>query len=147
MRVSLFKAAIPFVWLLSGCEFGQTPAPVNPQPSVVPTPALPKPSVSVDQLTISDLKLRKSTSIPVTGDLRPLWRVHGRVLNKSAYTVKSMRLLVQLWTKQEFSDSAVFTLKTEIPPGAVRSFEQEIHLSPPAAAWDWDCQISSVEAE
>jgi muconolactone delta-isomerase len=124
-----------------------TPEHVRPQQSVVVKSAPVKPAVSVDQLRVSDLRLRQSNSIPVTGDLRPLWRVHGRILNNSIYTIKSVRLLVRLWTKQEFSDSAVFELKTEIPSGAVQSFEQEIHLSPPAAAWNWDCRVASAETE
>jgi hypothetical protein len=130
---------------------------VNPsktaaEPSAAPAKPIPaepiprEPALNSEDLTFSDLMIQPSPNISVAGDLRPLWRVQGRIHNRSPYTIKSVRLLVHVWTKVERSDSAIFELKTEIPPGEVQSFGQDIHLSPPEGDWSWDCHTTSVEA-
>jgi hypothetical protein len=147
MKASVFMAiAISVLWQSSGCDL-EKPAPTAAplQPAVSAAPA--RPIVIPDQITFSDLWMRQSSITAITGDLRPFWRVHGRLGNASPYTVTSLRLVVQIWSNNEMKDSAVFELKAEVPPGAVQSFEQQIHLSPPNGKWNWNIEAVSVEAE
>jgi hypothetical protein len=120
----------------------------TPKPTAaVVTPEPEHPTVGSNQMVLSDTWIRESTKIPLSGDLRSLWRVHGRIQNNSAYTLKTVRLVVRIWTKKEFVDTAVFEVKTDILPNTIQSFEQEVHLSMPAANWGWDCQPVLAQTE
>jgi hypothetical protein len=126
----------------SGCNLTQ------PQAATVPAkPAPVKPFVGPDQLYCSDFGIQKSPNSPIFGDLRPFYRVQGRIQNNSQYTVTGMRLVVKVWTVGGMKDSAVLNLKTDILPGEAQTFKQEIQLSPPPGKWNWSYFFQSVEAE
>lgn len=134
---------------LLGCHSEHPPQqPEAGKPSAEAISAtLPKPFIYPYDLELSDLWIRPSANIPVTGDLRPLWRVHGRISNRSHYSATRVKLEVQIWTETEMVDSAVLEIKAEILPGATRSFEQEVHLAPPKGKWEWDCLRIEVDAQ
>jgi hypothetical protein len=99
-----------------GCEPTQPAAP----PAVAAAPA--KPIVMPTQLEFSDLGMQKSAKFSINGDLRPFWRVQGRIQNHSPYaTVTGVRLFISVWGTDGKQDSAVLDLKTNIACQVKRS--------------------------
>jgi hypothetical protein len=134
--------AVSLLWQSVGCEPTQPAAP----PAVAAAPA--KPIVMPTQLEFSDLGMQKSAKFSINGDLRPFWRVQGRIQNHSPYaTVTGVRLFISVWGTDGKQDSAVLDLKTNILPGQTQSFVQECQLLPPPGKWNWQYEALSVEAE
>jgi hypothetical protein len=152
---------IPFFLLccvLLGCEMEKSSQPAKTQAETLAAPATEKGHINVEDLQVSDLWMRKSEVAPITGDLRPLYRVHGRIQNLAYYTATRIKLQVEVWVpyapprnmrtapKAEMVDSAVLEIESEILPGTTQSFEQQIHIAPPSGHWDWRCQAIEVDA-
>jgi hypothetical protein len=146
------------VGFLFGCGAEQPFQPPEKQAaSGTASPAVQTPFIYPKELEVSDLWMRQSNITPITGDVRPFWRVHGKIRNSSNYSATRVKLVVHIWVpmappvplgmKTEMVDSGVLEIKSEILPGAVQTFEQEIHLAPPNGKWDWLCQPIEVDAE
>jgi hypothetical protein len=134
------------VSLLASCGCESQPA--VPQQTTVAAAAAPaKPVVTTAQLEFSDLEMRRSSKFSINGDLRPFYRVSGRIQNNSPYTVTAVRFFVQVWTANGKQDSAVLNLKTNILPSEAQTFMQDIQLLPPPGKWNWQYEALSVEAE
>ena len=141
---ALFMAIAVFLPWAGGCE-SQPAAPQHPTLAAATTPV--KPIVVPSQLEFSGLSMQKSSKFSINGDLRPFYRVAGRIQNNSPYTVTAVRFFVQVWTANGKQDSAVLNLKTDILPSEAQTFEQEIQLLPPPGKWNWQYEALSVEAE
>jgi hypothetical protein len=128
---------------VGGCDS----EPIARQPVAVAAATPARPIVTTDQLAFSGLSMQKSSKFSVSGDLRPFYRVAGRIGNNSPSTVIAVRLLVQVWTPNGKQDSAVLNIKTNILPSEAQTFEQEIQLLPPPGKWNWQYEALSIEAE
>jgi hypothetical protein len=142
MKAMFMAIAVSLLWA-GGCES----EPGAPQPTVAAAAVPAKPIVAPFELEFSNLTMQKSSKFSISGDLRPFYRVAGRIQNNSAYTVIAVRVLVQVSTANGKQDSAVLNLKTYILPTEAQTFEQEIQLLPPPGKWSWQYEALSVEAE
>ena len=127
-----------------GCDVKVTPT--EPISKVAAAPA-PKPVIRPEQLGVSDFSLRLSSTIPVTGDLRPLYLVAGRIQNNSPYTLTGIRLVVEIWNAKGMKDSAILDLKMNILTGEAQTFAQNVHLLPPPGKWNWSYFAQSIDCE
>jgi hypothetical protein len=81
-----------------------------------------------------------------THDLRPLYPVTGRIRNNSTFTARSLRVRISvLDTTMKEVDGTELDIKTPIPPGSVRAFDQQIQIMPPGGKWTWNYDVVSVE--
>jgi hypothetical protein len=139
---------------LSGCDFKVTPAEAISK--AVASPQAPKvefqPVVQPADLIGSDFVLRKSSSVPLTGDLRPIYIISGRIGNTSHFTVTKLRILVSVYARSkeavnEKLDSAFVDIDMEIPPGEAQSFARSFHIQPPSGKWNWDYYTEAIAAK
>jgi hypothetical protein len=141
MKVMFMAIAVSLLYV-DGCDS----QPAGPQqPPVAAAPA--QPIVTPSQLEVSGVVIQKSPKLSVKGDLRPFYRVSGRIRNNSPYTVTALRLFLKVWTPSGKQDSAVLTLKKDILPSEAQTFEEEIQLLPPPGKWNWQYEVLSIEAE
>jgi len=139
---------------LFGCDYlreissNETPAkPIQATPTQPPSKNqwLPAKSVQLSQAYLSQRNM-----IPLSGpDLRPTWKVEGRLTNSSGYTISRVRLSISLNDPSDHSqvDGAEIDLKIEIPPTETRGFSQEVRLLPPVNNHkiEWTYDILLVE--
>ncbi|MGH9773560.1 MAG: hypothetical protein ACRD50_01280 [Candidatus Acidiferrales bacterium] len=86
--------------------------------------------------------LARSLDIPVTGDLRPLWRISGRIHNHCPRELTDLTFAVEVYKKgsSEELDSAELILKETIPGFTARGFVEEVHLRLPEKGWTWSIE-------
>jgi hypothetical protein len=79
------------------------------------------------------------------GDMRPFYRVVGRMQNNSAVEIGEVHLRISILDQRSKieADGADISLSIPIPPGATRAFDQEIQVLPPLN-WTWTCEVISA---
>jgi hypothetical protein len=139
--------------LLIGCDDVDKTTSTDPQPvtsSAPATPTTPAPAtIPQEQIELFDGSMARSNERILTGDLRPLWIVSGRIRNYSGEDLAHLRLQVHIFERRNegngtLRDEANLDLETDIPAGGVGSFSRQVQLLPPPKAWDWDWVV--VEA-
>gem|GEM_PF-6612988 len=131
---------------LIGCESASTPV-ATPPP--VPHPqALGHPN---SQLSLFEASMVRSTSRMLSGDLRPIWVVSGRIENHTQYFVEEVWVEVTLYNTQtgKQADSSVIKLEhLRLPPNdSVVAFSRSIQILPPSTGWGWRYEIISAMTE
>lgn len=110
-----------------------------------PTPAVSQaPTVINPQLVdLVDGTLRRSSGFKMSGDLRPIWIVSGRIENFSPVELKSVSIKIEMGSKSppKIVDDAVLVVDTDILPGDIGSFSRDIQLLPPDTAWEWSWSV------
>ena len=96
---------------------------------------------------LPDTTLARTSVIPVTGDLRPFWRVSGRVQNTCPRELSDVTFSIVVYKKPtaEELDMSEFTLKGAITLYATRGIEENVHLR--IAAKDWTWSITPTKAQ
>jgi hypothetical protein len=132
--------------VLIGCEdVGKTNSTDSQSvTSSAPTPTKPAPAtIPQEQIELFDGSMVRSNERILTGDLRPLWIVSGRIRNHSGEDIAHLRLQIQIFERQNegngtLRDVANLDFETDIPAGVVGSFSRQVQLLPPQKAWDWN---------
>jgi len=90
--------------------------------------------------------LSRSSVIPM-GDLRPLWRVSGRVHNNCYSEMSDIRFFIVVSKKDssEQLDTAELTLRGTIPALSTRGIEEDMHLRIAVRDGDWQWSIHPVD--
>jgi len=117
-----------------------------------PTPSTATSELSTDSaqtlINLSDLVLERDRTgaFNTNGDLRPFWIVSGRITNLSGSTVTILRLKLIATEKNTGHDldTAVITIKQEIPKDATVSFRRDVQLMLPASGWGWICLVDGA---
>ena len=114
----------------------------------VPVPSLPTKKaditsfVPISAVDLLDGQMERANMVPVSGDLRPVWTVQGRVHNGSAAVIANLTVRVTMFDSLDNAvDSANIELKGEIGPGTVQAFSRQVQLLPPKNGkfnWSWE---------
>jgi len=91
-------------------------APASIAPKLQPPQLLAYPTT---QLDLYELTMSKSRTFTVSGDLRPIWTVRGRIRNHTApaCSIKEVRLHIRIYDAAgNEADSALLTVVMLIPP-------------------------------
>jgi len=142
-----------WLWILIGCvaavllsRWSDSRKPIQPAEGVSsgattarPTPAPSLLSDPSNQLELFDLTMVKSSAYRLSGDLRPIYIVSGRIKNATGFTVKDVQIQVHIIRKAGGLevDSSRLTVGTPIPALETISFRQEIQIQPSQSAWEW----------
>jgi hypothetical protein len=90
------------------------------------------------QVQREETRMEPSNTIrAITGDLRPRWRISGRVENSCALRFEHVVFEVAVGTKDTPLDSGELTLEGTILPFETRGFVQEIPLRIDKSGWTW----------
>jgi hypothetical protein len=96
---------------------------------------------------LSDTTLSKSSSVPITGDLRPQWRVSGRVRNNCERDISEVTFFIVAFKKDSFEelDTTELTLKGAIAANSTRGIEENVQLriTLKDGAWAWNIYPTS----
>ena len=89
---------------------------------------------------LPDTTLSRSSSVPITGDLRPLWRVSGRVRNNCQREISDITFFIVAYKKDSFEqlDASELTLKGTIAAASTRGIEENVHLRIAVRDWGWN---------
>jgi hypothetical protein len=136
-------------------QVGKHPAPSGAPPTQAVAPAQKPDSVALPVGTVDLLEtsLAKSSTVPLGGDLRPVWRVQGRIYNNSDYkTVSSVKIRVFFveGDGQLQLDGDDMDIKISIPPSEMRAFVREVRLLPPSDKrenYEWGSKVVEVRGE
>lgn len=94
------------------------------------------------EIIATDTALARASSavVPMTGDLRPLWRVSGRVRNRCPNQFSDVTYLIHIYRKNtiEELDSTELIISGTIEPDSTRGFEQTVHLRINEPKWEWN---------
>jgi len=88
---------------------------------------------------LPDTTLSATVEVPMGGDLRPIWRVSGRVRNICPREMTNVTFLIQVLKKSDAEqlDTAEFTLNGSIAPNATRGIEENVRLRMATKGWTW----------
>jgi len=77
---------------------------------------------------------------PVTGDLRPFWRISGRVRNNCPRELTDVTFSIVVVKKKTYEqlDTSELTVKGTIPPYSTRGIEENVHLRIAVPDWEWN---------
>ena len=127
--------------IMCGCEHApQTqPPPPHPRPAVNDQQSVQEMLKTCLEIDPPDTSLVRASSVPVTGDLRPLWRVSGRVRNKCPNEFYDVEYLIHVYRKNAIVelDSTELIISGTIAANSTRGFEQTVHLRINEQNWDW----------
>jgi hypothetical protein len=124
----------------SGIQIWKAPV-VLGQPAAAPT-ILPSKIQVLDDTSMGPSE-RRSVAAP-KGDMRPLYRVVGRLRNDSAVEIGAVHLRISILDgSMKEVDGADISLSMDLPPGATRAFDQEIQVLPPPK-YRWTCEVISA---
>lgn len=100
------------------------------------------------RIDLFDMVMARSRAYKVSGDLRPIWIVSGRLRNNTALAIGHVRLHISLIDKRTNSevDGSDLDLVTNIRPWSVGSFSQEVQVLPPNKPWYWKSEAVHVES-
>jgi hypothetical protein len=109
-------------------------------------------SLPIDTVALTDMLMSREPSVPLSGDLRPIWKVEGRIYNNDEYrTVSGLTIRISMNYKDTtiVVDTEDIDLKTVIPPKGTRAFARRVQLLPPSkgAAFEWTYDVISVERQ
>jgi hypothetical protein len=111
------------------------------QPVTAPT-ILPSKIQVLDDASMST-RAQRIVASP-KGDMRPIYRVVGRMRNDSPVEIVKVHLRISILDQSRTEvDGADIALGIDIPPGATRAFDQEIQVLPPPK-WTWNCEVISA---
>jgi len=101
------------------------------------------------QIEVFDASMRRSDTRMMTGDLRPIWVVSGRIKNNSPQQLAEVLLRITVVKRGtvEPVDEADLRLDTDIAPLGVSSFSRNVQLLPPQQAWEWDLEVIKGRAK
>jgi hypothetical protein len=90
--------------------------------------------------------MQRSAAIQLSGDLRPIWIVSGRIRNNSPAEISSVTIEINIVPRTDPLpvDSATLVIETDLPPDAVGSFSREIHILPPKGGWDFTYSVTKA---
>jgi hypothetical protein len=157
-RCAFCSVALSAIVFLSGCddiarELGYTTntAVVTSQPQTQQT-ATPDilTAQEIDRyLDGGQMTMVASSNRIISGDLRPLWVLTGRIANSYSRDVKSLRIRITAYGKGTDSATVLDTADFEvndIPAGAARGFRREIPLmvSPGRFSFSWTILSATV---
>lgn len=139
-RTSLCIGSLAVLLLVVGCDQFQDAAKAPPPAPVANSaPATINPQL----IEIFDGEMRKSSAFRLSGDLRPIWIVSGRIRNNSSSELGHVTVRINVTgkaTSDQF-DGATLKIDTDIPPGSVGSFTRDIQIMPPTVPWAWSYDI------
>jgi C4-dicarboxylate transporter len=126
-------------------------ATVSANAAPVASPVAPDSNLLIDtsQISLFDMRMEKSAKFSISGDLRPIWTVNGRIKNDSAMDLKEVKIEVDLFTLKtmERIDSAFITVSSFVPAMGVTAFRQEIHLQPGREPSTWSAVVVAATIE
>jgi hypothetical protein len=105
-----------------------------------------------DTVLLMHMGLTKDSTTPLTGDLRPRWRVQGVIYNKSDHktvsNVKIRVLFIEVTTGTSI-DSDDIDITMSVRPKVMQFFVREVSLRPPGKGvrYEWNYQVVRVEGE
>jgi hypothetical protein len=147
MAINCSMLPLLMVLVLVGCDESLRPATKQPEP-VTATPSSPKPTeplpIAVDEIELFDGMAHPSEERALTGDLRPVWIVSGRIRNSSSKELGGLRVRFFVTARgkpEEIEDETILDFPTDILPSSVGSFSRKIQLLPPRGAYDWDWKV------
>jgi hypothetical protein len=104
---------------------------------------------------LPDTTLSRSSKVQLSGDLRPFWRVSGRVRNGCAYDVSDVTFFIVVYKKgssYEQLDTSELTFKGTIAAKSTRGIEEDVQLRIAIrdGSWGWNIypisgQLSPIE--
>jgi hypothetical protein len=137
-----FEPRRPIALYDRGIQIWKAPA-VPGQPAGPPTILPSKIEVLDAVMSPSERRIVASPK----GDMRPYYRVGGRMRNNSAVEIAKvdLRITIRNGRSRTEVDGADISLSITLPPGATRAFDQEIQvLPPPNWTSDWTCEAVSA---
>lgn len=137
---------------LLGCNSAEPAASSPASRSAADTVSAPRMLTNVSkQITVTNLRLQKSLTQPLTGDVRPMWIVSGSLQNHTTGFVSSVWLEFHVRDKQtgQETDSTVLKLNDlRLPPNeGVQAFSRTVQLLPPKTSWSWDYEVIHGEGD
>lgn len=142
-RVALIPAILTMV-LLAGCEPPAQPAPVA---KVEPAPTNQEltPAEIGQYLPDTAIYLEPSSSRVLSGDLRPLWVVSGRVISSYPRDLKSAKIRLTAFRKgaRTVLDTADFEVD-DIPAMSAKGFRREVQMMIRPGEFDFSYDFLSV---
>lgn len=122
--------------LFIGCGSSKkTSTATSATPMAVASTESPKPAAPVnipsDEIELSNITIERSEFVSATSDSRPIWKVTGRINNKSGASLSSVYLQVYLKDRNSgaIPDRVSFAVDSEIAPFSAASFSRQIQMS------------------
>lgn len=139
-------ASLVVMIALTGCQSGSPAEQGLAKPAATPaTP--PVPEISPSDIEVFDARMWPSEARIISspkGDMRPLYRVAGRIRNNSGIEIGEVKLRISVRDRSETEvDGADISLTIPIPPGSTRAFDKQIQVLPPPN-WTWAYEVVSV---
>jgi len=99
------------------------------------------------QIQNGDTRMGPSSSRIISGDVRPLWRISGRVQNTCGLAFADIVFDIHVSSKDgsESLDSDELTLKGTLAPYSTRGFVQEVQLRIEQQGWNWNMSPSRAK--
>ncbi len=144
----LLLISLPF----NGCDsLDKNTRTTSPEPQSLTAPKKPPTpaSISPEQIELFDVTMQRLDQTALAGDLRPFWKVSGRIRNNSREYLGSLllRIYVTERGRTQIQDEANLHLETDISAGSVGSFSRQIQLLPPQKAWSWTYEVVEAHAK
>jgi hypothetical protein len=141
------KLGVSLVIVLSvcGCDAGSEQS-IQKQVPQTAQEAEVKPNLQLCLDVLPGTTLARSSVIPM-GDLRPLWRVSGRVSNNCYSEMSDIKFFIVVSKKKnsEQLDTAELILRGTIPAHSTRGIEEDIHLRIAVRDGDWQWNMYPVD--
>jgi hypothetical protein len=144
-RAAKSVGVLAVLLFIFGCDqFQDTSKTATPAP--VPVENKPPATINPELVELFDGVMQRSTAIQLSGDLRPIWIVSGRIRNNSFSELASVSIQINITSRStsETVDGAVLVVDTDIPSGSVGSFSREVHILPPNGGFDWTYEITKA---
>jgi hypothetical protein len=134
-----------------GCDAGSETAQPQAQKAQANSMVTPRPTVPLKPQEIAgclsilsrDTTLTRSSRFQLSGDLRPFWRVSGRVQNTCPYNISNATLFVVVFKKggsYEELDSSELILTGTVAANSTRGIEEDVQLriATRDGGWEWN---------
>lgn len=131
----------------SSCDYlDKNTTTTNPESQTLPQKPPKAPAIAPEQIELFDTVMQRLDERALTGDLRPFWKISGRIRNNSDQRLGGLLLRVYVIERggTEIQDEVNLRLETDISSRSVGSFSRQIQLLPPQKPWSWNYEI--VEA-
>jgi hypothetical protein len=150
--MQVLRRAILLVVLIrawGGCDYLDKKTTIGPE-SPASSKAQPAAPIPVDQVELFDTVMQHSDERMLTGDLRPVWIVSGRIRNNSMEYLGELHLRIHITPRgstDEVLDEANLVIETDISPGSAESVSRKIQILPPQKAWEWTYEVVDARTE
>ncbi len=140
-----FALSLLLVLPVFGCDAGSEQSTHKQLPKTAQEAEV-KPDLQICLDVLPGTTMLRSSVIPM-GDLRPLWRVSGRVRNNCYSEMSDIRFFVVVSKKNtsEQLDTAELNLRGTIPALSTRGIEEDIHLRIAVRDGDWQWNMYPVD--